>query len=145
MKYIKKILDRGLITTSIFFASLFSTSVFSNPCSNFKVGVQNLTKSKGGINYISTASVKAQDSLDNSLDLALAEAKISAKAALLKINRIPKSESGELIGVVEESDCIDGLNVYATIRLTDDTYKTSKILRDAMDKSFRDNPTPQSR
>ena len=60
---------------------------------------------------------EALQEADESRALAAAEARIKARALLLKDARVPKADNGRLRGVSEVERCHNGAEVYVTLKL----------------------------
>lgn len=73
----------------------------------------------GGQSRVFTAvsAAEALQDADESRALAAAEARIRARALLLKDVRVPKADNGRLRGVTEVSRCHIGAEVYVTLKI----------------------------
>jgi hypothetical protein len=121
-----------------------SNTAQAAPCPYYKVGAYDLTKNNQQKVFISTAMVEIQDTQQDSIDLATAEAEIAARAGLQTLSNFPQNGS-QMSGVIDVSQCVAGLKVYASVKFTSQSNVSAKNLRDAMSNSLKNNPTPQSR
>jgi hypothetical protein len=67
--------------------------------------------------FTAVSAAEALQDAEESRALAAAEARIRARALLLRDARVPKADTGRLRGVTEVSRCHIGAEVYVTLKI----------------------------
>ena len=134
-------LQRGIVICVL----LTARAVSAQQCPEYTPGAIKVEGVAGQTNYVSTAVIEYVGDKANSLDIALAAAKILARENLKRLTALPQDEAGKISGVVDVVHCSTDSKVYATVKYTSTTGKAASSLRKAMENSLRENPTPQSK
>lgn len=115
----------------------FSVNLHAENCTNFPEGISKYHDKKG---IEITVSV-AKTTFNGSQDLAESEAWVDAKALLLKEPLFEHNK--KLIGVIESITCTEGTNIFAVIKVSEESIAQANNLNRNIEKSIKDSPTPQ--
>jgi hypothetical protein len=97
-----------------------------------------------GRKFYATEKAEALADSDDSRELAIAEARVAARALLVNIKDVPKSDNGRLRAVREASICSVGTFVFVTVMVDEVDVRRIISLENAMLKSVQTSPTPVS-
>jgi hypothetical protein len=129
-----------MIFLRLFFLSytlVFSIHSQAQSCYDYPLGISKYINESGIEITIAVSKVTA----DGSTELAASEARVNARALLLNDSAY-KSSSGQLIGVIDVSTCIDGENVFAIVSVSSESIKQASKLNQQMKESMKNSPTP---
>ena len=121
------------------FAAVPAVSFADVQCRNHFVGVI-AEGSAETLAFTATAKAEALVDTEESKSLAEAEARLAARAMLLKVPEVPQPHSGRLRGAVDLGSCADGLQVYGTVRLEVARAKYAAQMEDMMQDSIKEQP-----
>ena len=112
-------------------------------CSSLHEGVVQFI-SASMVRYISTAKVKALSTDERSIEIAVAEARVAARQALIDSLSQDKSlRDSRLRGALDYSTCISTDVVYSIVRYSEATKKQATQLNDGITESLNRYPTPK--
>ena len=136
--------DARLIKVYSAFLLLLSTiaSEAIGSCPIRALGVEKVNGASGSIFY-STAFARPMSDHRESLDDAQSSARLSARILLKSDSRIPRAKNGVLYGVKDEESCETDGRFYATVSISEKSALQAIKLKEKIDLSFTDNPTPK--
>lgn len=111
-------LRRGLAVAVLWSEPSGLAAEMLETCQNARVGVR-VFKTENDTVYEATGRSMPLESGDAFLELALDEARMTAKVMLRKDGRVPKTQSGQVVGIVHSESCTAGGAVLATLQLTE--------------------------
>lgn len=112
-------------------------------CPAYPVGITVKTRGTDRLFYATDRAEALADS-DESRSLAAAEARVSARARLLKNKDVPKSSGGRLRGAVEVFRCSIDEFVYETLLVDEANARRAIALEDSISASIKSIPTPMA-
>jgi hypothetical protein len=110
-------------------------------CPFSPIGVTATTDATGRLFFATDKAAPLADT-DESDQLAVAEARVSARAMLMKDKDVPKANNGRLRGVRDVNICSANASVFVTVRLSEADIRRANALDDALRQSFQHTPTP---
>ena len=120
---------------SLFLLSLSLSSIAAE-CPPKQLGVITLNSINSGKIFLSVGKASSLSELPESLDLAAEQAKLIARDQLIKANVLNADKKGNLRGAFNVSICINGLNVYALVSVTEKSMQQSNKLSNSIENSF---------
>jgi hypothetical protein len=119
--------------------NLFTFTVYAENCTHYPIGLSKYIDKKG---IEITVSV-AKTTLNHSIELAESEARINAKALLLKIPLFV-SKDNKLIGVLDVLTCSEGEDVFAVVKISEQSIRQAQEIKSEIQESLKTSPTPIS-
>ena len=116
---------------------LCSVNSSAENCTHFPVGITKYLDEKG---IEITVSV-AKATLNGSQDLAESEARVDAKALLLKEPIFEHKK--KLVGVIDTIMCTNDAEVFAAVKVSAQSIAQANELNKAIKESIENAPTPQ--
>ncbi len=135
-------------TTSMLLAMVSHVAVTGSlnaqvACPSTPLGVTS-ANANGEEVFFATASSVPVAVDDVALSVALAEARLAARAVLAGDRRVPIAGDARLSGVRDEGSCFDNGRVYATVSVSKNSMNKADGLNDALKKSLSRVPSPQA-
>ena len=91
--------------------------------------------------YLATAKAEPLADTPEGRDIAVAEARLGARALLMRDPAVPKVD-GRLRGVTEINECSADDFTFVTVRISDADIRRAKMVGEALKHSFEHSPTP---
>ena len=133
----------GLLVAIGFIVILLPTCSFAQVCPPYPEGVQEVAAREGTL-FISVAKARALSAEPGSIEIAQAEARVEARRGLLIHPWLHGLGEHMLRGAMDIHVCVRAEDVYAVVKVSEESIQQALTLQDAVSNSLRQSPTPSS-